>query len=349
MENLFPFQTTLLGSFPYIESQALCRRLAVEIDLPAWPQLPRRTFLENMYTQFSAPLPGIAIDYQREKVFFDTSQDLTPLLEKFYEHYLVNDLNYFSLPPKFAQGFYEMLPALQAAPGSWAKGQVTGPISFGLTVTDQGLRASLYHELLVDPILKNICMNARWQIRQLKQTRENVLIFVDEPYLASFGSAYISLNRDQVTALLEEVFEAIHNEGALAGVHCCGNTDWSVLLETSVDVLNLDAYDYLESLALYPQELRRFLDRGGWICWGLIPNNPMVFQETAPSLVKRLDKGFTMIVEKAHRRGVTLNEGELAQRSLLSPSCGLGPASHEIADRALLLLTETADLLRHTS
>lgn len=97
-----------------------------------------------------------------------------------------------------------------------------------------------------------------------------------------------------------------HNEGALAGVHCCGNTDWSVLLETSVDVLNLDGYDYL-------------------------------------------DKGFAMIVEKAHRRGVILNVSDLAQRSLLAPSCGLGSVSLEIADRALLLLTETADLLRHTS
>jgi methionine synthase II (cobalamin-independent) len=348
MNQLNPFSTTLLGSFPFHETQALCQQLVAEIDIPAWPQLPRRTFLENMYTQFSAPLPGIVTDYQREKVYFDTTQDLTPHLEIFYEHYLADDLDYFSLPPKYAVGFYEMLPALQSAPGLWVKGQVTGPVSFGLTVTDQELHASLYHELLIDPILKNICMNARWQIQQLKHTRKNVIIFVDEPYLASFGSAYINLNRDQVTELLEEVFEVIHQEGVLSGIHCCGNTDWSMLLETSVDVLNLDAYDYLESLALYPQELHDFLSRGGWICWGLVPNNPMLYQETAPSLEKRLKMGFSLILEKAHRRGVPLELNEIAQRSLIAPNCGLGSASTEIAQRALELLPEVANLFKTT-
>jgi hypothetical protein len=44
-----PFITTLIGSFPYLDSAALCPRLASEIQIPAWPQLPRRTFRENMY------------------------------------------------------------------------------------------------------------------------------------------------------------------------------------------------------------------------------------------------------------------------------------------------------------
>ena len=58
----------------------------------------------------------------------------------------------------------------------------------------------------------------------------------------------------------DEVFDAIHAEGAIAGVHCCGNTDWSLLMATSVDVLNLDAYNFLDSLALYPAALRAFLE-----------------------------------------------------------------------------------------
>lgn len=33
-----------------------------------------------------------------------------------------------------------------------------------------------------------------------------------------------------------------------------------------------DAYGYAETLALYPDDLRRFLDRGGMPAWGLIPN-----------------------------------------------------------------------------
>ena len=78
-----------------------------------------------------------------------------------------------------------MLETMKAAPTSqsrdiqWIKGQVTGPISFGLTVTDQELCASLYDEMLADVIVKNMAMNARWQVKQLKKVCPNVIIFVD--------------------------------------------------------------------------------------------------------------------------------------------------------------------------
>lgn len=69
-------------------------------------------------------------------------------------------------------------------------------------------------------------MNAPWQIQQLKNVSELVLLFVDEPYMASFGSAYINLSREQVIAWLDGVYEALHAEGAITGMHCCGNADW---------------------------------------------------------------------------------------------------------------------------
>ena len=117
--------------------------------------LPRRTFRENMYTQYSPGLPGIVIDEAKEKVTFDTTLDLSPALEEFYERYLADDVDSFALPPDYAAGFYTMLDALarRPAPGPRA---VTGPISFGLTVIDQDLRSSLYNEQLADPIVKEL-------------------------------------------------------------------------------------------------------------------------------------------------------------------------------------------------
>jgi hypothetical protein len=239
-----------------------------------------------------------------------------------------------------------MLEVLDSTPGQWAKGQVTGPISFGLTVTDQDLRASLYNELLADTIVKNAAWNARWQIRQLRGVRPQVLMFVDEPYMAAFGSAFISLEREQAVAMLDEVFAAIHQEGAVAGVHCCANTDWSVLLATSVDVLNLDAYGYLENLALYPAELRAFLDRGGRIAWGIVPNNGDIMNLTAEALVRRLDQGLELVAQKAQARDVEITAGELSGRSLITTSCGLGPATVPIAERSLDTLAQMGVLLR---
>lgn len=344
--NEFCFPTTHVGSLPHPDAAVISRNLVSRLDIPAWPQLPRRTFKESMYVQFSQALPGVVVDEAAEKVLFDTSVDLTSALEAFYEHYLADDLDWFALSKSIAAGFYAMLDVLEAQPGVWAKGQVTGPISFGLTVTDQQLRASLYDETLADAIVKNAAMNARWQVRQLKQVRPNVVIFVDEPYMASFGSAYINLSRKQVITMLNEVFSAIHTEGALAGVHCCANTDWSVLLATAVDILNLDAYSYIENLALYPAELRIFLDHGGAIAWGIVPNDEEILSVTPGQLAQRLRDGLKLIGQKAGIRGVQLSSEEFGSRSLITPSCGLGSASVEIAERSLDTLVRTSEVLR---
>ncbi|HZY44632.1 MAG TPA: methionine synthase [Anaerolineae bacterium] len=346
IHSLPPFTTTLIGSFPHLDADALCRSLGASIDIPAWPQLPRRNFRESMYVQYSARLPGVQLDEVNQKITFNTIDDLSPALEIFYEHVLADDVNWFALEPDYAAGFFALLNAAKNFSGEWLKGHVTGPISFGLTVTDQSLRSSLYNEALADVIVKNMALNTRWQIRQLQSVRDHVIIFVDEPYLAAFGSAFISVSREQVIALLDEVFEALHLEGALAGVHCCANTDWSVLLATQVDILNLDAYGYLENLALYPIDLRNFLDRGGRIAWGIVPNNEGILNVDADRLADRMRAGLNLISTKARSRGVEIRSAELADRSLITPSCGLGSTSIEIADRVVETLARTGEILK---
>jgi methionine synthase II (cobalamin-independent) len=344
MQGLPPFATTVIGSFPHQACASLCERLS-ELDVPAWPQLARRSFRENMYVQFSAPLPALVVDDAADKIFFDTKGDITLALTPFYESYIAEDMEAFALPQENAQGFYDMLEVLQNTPGEWAKGQVTGPISFGLTVTDQDLRASLYNEMLADAIVKNSAMNARWQIRRLKEVRPKIIIFIDEPYMASFGSAFISLSREVVVQMLDEVFDAVHAEGALAGVHCCANTDWSVLLKTRVDILNLDAYGFLDNLALYPQELADFLARGGRVAWGSIPNQEDIWRVTPAGMAERLQTGIQALTTRASARDLPISETLLSD-GFLTPSCGLGSTDESLAERVLEILQETALELR---
>jgi hypothetical protein len=142
------------------------------------------------------------------------------------------------------------------------------------------------------------------------------------------------------------VFDSIHAEGAVAGIHCCANTDWGVLLGTKVDILNLDAYGFVENLALYPAELREFLDRGGSICWGIVPNHEQIYQETPEGLADRLRNGIDLIVRKAAGRGVTIRAEEFASRSLIAPACGLGSTSVDVADRVFVMLAETGEILK---
>ncbi|MFZ5857905.1 MAG: hypothetical protein ACOYZ6_13830 [Chloroflexota bacterium] len=343
----FHFLTTHVGSVPHKDPTDLTHRLASLLDIPCWLQLPRRHYLENIYTQYAATLPGAFVDAEKEKAIMHTdAADFDAQLEAFYQSVIDDDLDHFALTPDCALGFFALLAEHRQNPVSWIKGQVMGPISFGLTVTDQDLRASLYNETLADALVKNMSMNARWQIRQLRTVSENVILFVDEPYMASFGSAFISLSREQALGYMNEVYEAVHAEGALVGVHCCGNTDWSILLESQADILNLDAYEFLENLALYPAELRLFLDRGGAVCWGIVPNDGRIRSESPASLAKRMRDGIQHIAEKAFARGVRISPDELASRSLIAPVCGLGSTTVEIAEQVFDMTAETSEILK---
>ena len=343
----FNYLTTHVGSVPHADPHDLNARLLSTLDIPCWLQLPRLDFHENMYTQYAPTLPGAVVDEAKEKAFIDTGvADFDAALEAFYQAVIDENVDAFALHPDYARGFFVLLESLKREPTQYAKGQVTGPISFGLTVTDQNGRACLYNEVYADVLVKHMNFNARWQVEQLQKVSQHVIIFVDEPYMASFGSAYVSLGKEQVIAWLNEVYEALHALGALTGTHCCGNTDWSVLLNTQVDILNLDAYNFIESLALYPVELREFLNRGGAVCWGLIPNNDHIFQETPESLANKLRDGIKLICEKAAKRGVTIHPDEFATHSILAPACGLGPATVKIAERAFDTLVETGELLK---
>jgi hypothetical protein len=170
--------------------------------------------------------------------------------------------------------------------------------------------------------------------RELRRLQSDTIVFLDEPYMSSFGSAFVSLNRDQVITLMEEVFAGI--EG-LKGVHCCANTDWSLLMSTTVNILNLDAYEYAETLALYPEELGAFLERGGMIGWGIIPASEQALEETVPSLVERFHHAVGLLTAKG------LHQDDLLAASLIMPSCGCGSLSIEATEKVFEL---TADLSR---
>jgi hypothetical protein len=314
-----------LGSVPFLDTRAawdiMLRRFP---QIPTWPQLPRKTHLENMYTQFSERFPGVVLDHER--IFVNRQKDLDEDLEKLYLAYLEDDLEHGVTGATFASGLALLRQGevVLPQPPVALKGQVTGPISWGLTIVDQNQRPILYDDVLADAVGKHLRLKAAWQERELRKVALQTIMCIDEPYLASFGSAFVSLGREQVIGLLEEVFAGLHG---IKAVHCCGNTDWSLLLNTSVDILSLDAYDYAETLALYPQDVARFLARGGIIAWGIVPAGVAAKTETVESLVQKLHEALDRLVEKGIQREALLKAG------MVTPSCGTGALPPELAER----------------
>jgi hypothetical protein len=287
-----------------------------------------------MYVQYSERFPGAVV--ADERIYVDRERDLDPSLEKLYLAYLLDDMEYAVTGPEYAAGLHCFLE-IDQDPLPVAKGQITGPVSWGLTVADQNRKPVLYDEILAEAVAKHLRLKATWMEQELAKKSSQTIIFVDEPYMSSFGSAFVSLNREQVIDLLEEVFSGI--EG-LKGVHCCGNTDWSLLLSTSVDILNLDAYGYAEALALYPDQVGAFLERGGSSAWGIVPASDQVLEETADSLLERFDAAIELLTDKGVHRD------DLLASALIMPSCGCGALAVETAERVIELTDQVAKTLQ---
>jgi hypothetical protein len=181
-----------------------------------------------------------------------------------------------------------------------------------------------------------MAMKARWLARALRGVAPGALVVLDEPYLCSFGSAFVNVSREDVMAALDGAAAAVHAEGALCGLHCCGNTDWSLVLQTGIDVVNFDAHDYFEGLSLYPRELGEFLERGGTLSWGIVPTSGAAAAIGAAALVAELRDRMGVLERKG------LPRERLRHQALLTPACGLGSRTVAEAEQALDVLVEVA-------
>ena len=330
---------TGIGSMPHPDTQQAMRVMFQNFStLPYWPQLPKRDFRENMYAQFSEDLVGIKLDTAQELLSVVINDDTLAQVEGFYARYLEENSILFAVSPDYADGLYALRASRDALKNSqWIKGQVTGPISFGLKVVDQNLKPMLYDDSLRDVLVKHLARKAQWHEKFISQLGTPIT-FVDEPSLALIGASVVALNRDEVIRDLEEVFSSIQG---LKGTHCCGNTDWSLLMATSVNIISFDALNYAENLALFADDVKQFLNRGGALAWGIVPTvEEDIFSATADGLVTRLEAAMNLLVKKGIDRDL------LYERALITPACGLGTVSVSAAERAFALTREVSEKVR---
>jgi hypothetical protein len=346
---------TTLGSLPHADvAQGTTLVLQATPEIPSWVQFPKRNAYENMMVQFTEGWPALVEEDGR--TYFDTTlPDYVEQLTSFYERYLAATeggdkaaLESFHLSARAAAGFAQLeaqLPAHVAGGQAWMlKGQVTGPFTQGTNLLDQDRRCAYYDEQLRDVVVKGVALKAAWQMERLGVFGLPLVVFLDEPSLVGFGSqAYLTVGRGDVVGDISEVVAAIHARGGRAGVHCEENTDWGLLMETDLDILDFDAYDHMRAMTLYPAELGAFLDRGGWLGWGIVPtlDREAAATDTVDSLLPRFEAGVEQLVAKGFDRGLLL------RRALITPSCGAGGVLTEpLAERVLRVLRELSLSLR---
>jgi hypothetical protein len=342
---------TLIGSFPNRDHDGAIR-LVLEYtpEIPPWVQLPVYP-QERMVPQFAPGLPGLRS--RGDRLFVDRSAaEFDTELLQFYDEYLAVsegraalEASRFVLQPDVAQGLFTLIEALEqrAEPPRAVKGQITGPFTFATGLADQDKRALFYDEQLRDVVVKLLAMKAAWQVRRLSGLGCPVILFVDEPALAGVGSSeFISVSRDDIARCLSEVIDAVHAEGGLAGVHVCANTDWSLVLESPVDIVSFDAYSYFERFILFAGQLKRFLAAGKIIAWGIVPT--LRVDDIGKESVESLSRQWQEKLDQVAALGFTA--ADVLTQSLITPSCGTGSLSLDQAVTVLRLTKGVSERIR---
>ena len=333
---------TGIGSLPLTDAQVAVDLVMRYVpELPFWPQLPKSNLCEGMLAQFSENLPGLK--FEGGDLHF-IPQDKEKELELFYDRFISQDLEYFKISSDFARGlhvFYQRLNGADLSAVEFIKCQVTGPFTFCSGIKDAEGKIILHDKVLMQAMVKGLGMKALWQLEYFKKFGKKMIMFFDEPYLTGVGSAYTPIDRQDVMDVYSELADFLKSQGSLIGIHCCGNTDWSMFTDTvGIDIINFDAFNFQERFVLYADNLKRFLKRGGVICWGIVPTQEFSVDQSPEWLAQKIKFGLDILVKKGIDRQLLL------ERLLISPACGLGTLDVQKAEGIFNLLNQTSLFIR---
>ncbi len=330
---------TGVGSVPFTDT-AETIRTAVDgcPEIPYLPQQPKNSFLEDMCPQVLEGFPGVQVDKENHRVWVDTSCDCGNDIMALIESYESGQIDGFGISRERASGFFAVLDYLEtSSPGRLPvlKGQLVGPATLGQGLLDQDGTAIIHNPVFGELVSQLLVVKARWLVQQMRNVADSVVLVYDEPSLSALGSAYFSLDHGKVESLLDAVIEPLARDGVAVGVHCCGNSDWSVFLDRT-DVVSFDAFSYFEKMSVYSDAINRFYDRGGVLAWGIVPTLELTDDITEDMLVDKLDSNMNSLAQT----GIDLDV--VRSRAVVTPACGMGSLSIEKARRVAELTAGVA-------
>lgn len=275
-------QTTAMGIMPHTDVERAIE-LALTLDIPFWPQLPKVNYYEDMYVQVSEHFPGINVDQEKRVVSFS--------LEKFYrdfEDYMPywEEESFFRLSPEYSVVFHRFLER-DFSRYSYIRGQSIGPVSYGLKILDQQNKPMIYYEEVRQIIFEFVAKKLKAQYNEMRQVHPGAFVWVDEPGLEMIFMAMTGYTSERAA---EDYRSFLSNFPGPKGVHLCGNPDWSFLLQLELEVLSLDVLARGHIFSRYKEDIRTFLDRGAIISWGITPTLTEEYErENVQSMIEMTD------------------------------------------------------------
>ncbi len=327
--------TTAMAVMPHKDvDRAL--ELALSMDIPYWPQLPLLNYNEDMYVQAAEHFPGIVLDAQNRKLSF-SMEKFGMELEETLAHF--EEPEYFDIGPEFSDVYHRFLE-MDLSDRPAVRGQLEGPVSFGFNILDQDERPILFDDNIRPFMFEFMSKRINVQLQRLKRMNPNAFMYVDEPGLQFLFSALSGYDGNRAKTDLDEFFAMVDRP---RGIHLCGNPDWDFLLGLDMDILSLDVFLNGEIFSSYAGAIKKFLDKGGVLSWGVVPTNFEPFQEeTIDSLEARLTGIWGSLTAKGVDREL------LISRSLISPAtcCLVNPDGEKTVEKAFRMVTDLSHRLR---
>jgi len=327
--------TTAMAVMPHTNAEAALD-VALSLDIPFWPQLPRLNYYEDMYVQASEHFPGIVLDLEKQTLAFSLDKFIMEL-EDTLAHF--EDPAYFDISTQYSDVYHRFLD-LDFSDRPAIRGQLEGPISFGLNVLDQDKRPIIFDDTVRPFMYDFMARRINVQLENLKALNPNAFMFIDEPGLQFLFSALSGYDSTAARDDMEEFLAAVQRP---RGVHLCGNPDWDFLLNLDMDILSMDVYLNAEIFATYAGSIKRFLDRGGVIAWGIVPTNFEPFEvETIDTLTDQLEKVWSILEQKG------IDKEHLLSQSLISPAtcCLVNPDGEKTVEKAFGVVQDLSRRLR---
>jgi hypothetical protein len=327
--------TTAMAVMPQTDvSRAL--ELALTLDVPFWPQLPNYSYYEDMYVQAAEHFPGIVLDMKNKTLRFSMDKFIEEF-DEFMSHF--DDPSYFDISPQYSVVYHEFLTK-ELADRPAIRGQLEGPISFGFNVLDQDDRPILFDENIRPLMLEFMAKRINVQLARLKERNDNAFMFIDEPGLQFIFSGMSGYGEQRAKEDLDTFFATVDGP---RGIHLCGNPDWDFLLNLDMDILSLDIYTNAEIFSSYIKSIKRFLDRGGVLVWGIVPTGYELFAKESLGFLSMKLEG---IWQHLYKNGLDLDQ--LISRSMLSPAtcCLVNPDKGKTVENAFSMVNHLSTMLR---
>lgn len=327
--------TTAMAVMPHTNVERALH-MALSLDIPFWPQLPRLNYYEDMYVQAAEHFPGILLDTTHRTLRFSIDKFISEFEE------ITNRLNepfFLDISPEYSQVYHRFLQ-LDFSDRKAIRGQLEGPVSFGFNVRDTDDRPILFDDTVRPFMLEFMARRVNIQLMRLKQLHPNAFMYVDEPGMQYIFNAMSGYNHIKAKQDLDYFFSMIDRP---RGIHLCGNPDWSFLLGLDLDILSMDVYTNGEIIASYHSSIKSFLDKGGILVWGIVPTNVEPYQkETIASLKTQLLSLWDRLSEKK------IDRDQIISNSLLSPAtcCLINPDIETTVEKAFSMVKILSEQLR---